>query len=93
MSAALTRTARAGIRGPRVRGSIPRTFANLAGCPHDITKHRVSLVTSTPIMPSIADVDELDRQLADLFEGDDPAEIYAEIVKAFERMRVEQSAG
>ena len=37
-------------------------------------------------MPIIADVDELDRQLADLFEGDDPAEIYAEIVKAFERM-------
>jgi len=53
----------------------------------------VSLVTSTPIMPDIADVDELDRQLADLFEGEDPAEVYAEIVRAFERMRVEQSAG
>jgi len=40
-------------------------------------------------MPDIADVDDLDRQLSDLFEGDDPAEVYAEIVRAFERMRGE----
>ena len=58
--------------------------------PHDITRHRVSLVTSTPTMPDIADLDELDRQLASLFEGDDPAEVYAEIVRAFERMRDDQ---
>ena len=44
-------------------------------------------------MPDIADLDELDRQLASLFEGDDPAEVYAEIVRAFERMRDDQSAG
>ena len=37
-------------------------------------------------MPDIADVDELDRQLSEMFEGDDPSEVYAEIVKAFERM-------
>jgi len=42
-------------------------------------------------MPDIADLDELDRQLSEMFEGDDPAEIYAEIVRAFERMRDEQS--
>ena len=52
----------------------------------------MSKITTVTTMPDIADLDELDRQLADLFEGEYPAEIYAEIVKAFERMRDEQNA-